>query len=791
MDKHISKIPNLITNDNTKDEYNFNYNLFVQKKNNKRKNISKTYYSKDSSQNYSIENKRENKNSSMEIGFKAEKENIYSLSSRLNSTKNINKKNKLIKNEYNYEICHTDCNCKVKLNSLNASHKKMESIKINKKIKIFTNFEPENKSLILCKNNYIQKPLLFKTFRKSINTIDNNYIKRKIFVYSLKNKEKSKMTSKNNSINFNNNSNNFNIIKNIRKKIYSSLKRKSITPRKNNLISSVNDTKPSKISIKKRYKSVQHDSIKIENKLNINTHNRKYNILEDSIHNTNIIKKNSLNNNAKNHNISSFICYDDKNKNIISSREQVIEDKIKELNNEALKFKEERQKVKDIKNEYEKLQKKLFENIDDFTKKKEEFEKYKQNEINNLNKERKNMLLDNKFIMTTKMQNKSLELEVKKNEEIIAQLKNQINELLLIIKNKDTEIKNLQKIINDKNLVKKENSIQNKKEKNNGSDNNSLVNINKKEKRTKVLNNSENNNNSKYFKIKKINKNTKDFSLLFNNNLLEQRNSNKIKNNDHKNKELYYSHVIFDDQNKSSNNISYSFNNSNKINGKSSEVFNSNFEQDSNYNNNNNFNKNIISKLKISINTNSKKIFSKIDSNKSFNNSSIIKNNTIENYQNKDLHSNQIHFKVNKNLRSSLKVKATLINNKINDKNNHPIANNTNLDNNSVKNSFNLKKIDKNNDLERNNYDFIIPEKYIEINKNNNEIPEALNANKNDNTTFYHNNDGNFEISYNDGTSIMKYKEGKIERFSNDNKENINCNIISQNSLNNKTNNII
>ena len=677
MDKHKSKIPNLITNDNMEDEYNFNYNLLVQKINDKRKNISKTHFLKGS-----IENKRDNNNSSNEIGFNAEKENNYSLSSRINSTKNINKKNKLIKNDQNYEISHTDCNCEIKLNSLNDSHKKMESIKIDKKIKSFIHFEPEEKSLILCKNNYTQKPLLFKALRKSINTFDSNYIKRKILMHYLNNKEKSKMISKNNSINYNNNSKIFYRTKKFKKKIYSSLKRKSITPRINNFILSVNKAKPSKISIRKRYRSVQHNSFKIGNKMNIDTHKRTYNILEDNLHNTNITKKNSLNKNSKNHSNSDFICYDDKNKNIISSREQIIEDKIKELDKEVLKFKEERKKVKDIRNEYEKLQKKLFENIDDFTKKKEEFEKYKQNEINNLNKERKNMLLDNKFIMNAKIQNKSLELEVKKNEEIIVQLKNQINELHLIIKNKDNEIKNLQKIINDKNLVKKENSIQNKKEKNIGNDNNRIINISKKDNKAKVLNNSENNNNSKYFKIKKINKNTKDFSLLFNNSLLEQRNTNKIINNENKNKELYYSNIIYDEYNKSNNSISYSFNNSNKISKKSSEVFNPNFKQGLNYNNNINKNKNK-SKIKLSTNTTSKKIFSKIDSNKLFNNSSIIKNNTIENYQNKDSHKNQILFKIKKNIRSSLKIKADFINNKINDKNNHSTINNTNLDNKS------------------------------------------------------------------------------------------------------------
>ena len=60
------------------------------------------------------------------------------------------------------------------------------------------------------------------------------------------------------------------------------------------------------------------------------------------------------------------------------------------------------------------MQTKLLKDIEDFVKKKEEFEKFKQNEINNLNKERKNMLLDNKYISNARNQNKSLESEIKK-----------------------------------------------------------------------------------------------------------------------------------------------------------------------------------------------------------------------------------------------------------------------------------------------------------------------------------------------------------------------------------------
>ena len=139
-------------------------------------------------------------------------------------------------------------------------------------------------------------------------------------------------------------------------------------------------------------------------------------------------------------------------------------------------------------------------------------------------------------------------------------------------------------------------------------------------------------------------------------------------------------------------------------------------------------------------------------------------------------------------------------------------------------NNINDKELKSQN---KNNYDFIIPEKYIEIDKNNNNITNILNINgnnisiyannkkeirypdgrkqiiysdnhqiiyyKNGNikqifnngkTVFYNYNEEKVETSYENGIKIVKYKNGKMERFSKDNKENRTNNCISNSNYN-------
>ena len=140
-----------------------------------------------------------------------------------------------------------------------------------------------------------------------------------------------------------------------------------------------------------------------------------------------------------------------KKKKNISSKDQIIKTKIKELTEEIEKFKEERNKITLLKNEYEILSKKLMKDIEEFNNKKEEFEKYKQNEIESIKSKKiiplnQSLNLDNnsnKVIMSLKAQNQTLIQNNKKDKETIKSLKMKIIDLENTIKQKDNEIKKM------------------------------------------------------------------------------------------------------------------------------------------------------------------------------------------------------------------------------------------------------------------------------------------------------------------------------------------------------------
>ena len=523
-----------------------------------------------------------------------------------------------------------------------------------------------------------------------------------------------------------------------------------------------------------------------------------------------------------------------KNNNKISAKSQMMEEKIKELEFETFKFREERNKVNELKLQYEKLQSKLFNDIEDFSKKKEEFEKFKQNEINNINKERKNMFIYNKFINNLKNQNKSLEVEIKKNEEEISQLKMKIEELKLIIKNKDVEIKNLQKILNDKNSCKKIPPVQKLKDIENDNENiNTLGNLNKKNNSVKIFNNVEKNYslcNPKALKVKKINitNNNKNKNIILSNNnsIIEQKDSShifkkyKFNNKENNNDE---SKISINSNKINNKSLIYNPGFKRKINMDNCSCYSMNIRQDSDYNSN---------------------IFSNINNSKiePIKNSTLNNNNyTIKNYQNKNktlsIKNNFIYPIQCKLKKNSSKKIYEFINKKINKKNYK-----TNISDNE---KINKESLDINEDIQsiqselatsnnqennnNNNYDFIIPEKYIEKN-NNNQIVKILNLNGNniafysnnkkeitypdgkkqvifdDNhqiiyynngdikqifnngkTVFFNFNDGKVETLYENGIKIVKYKNGRMERFFNEfneDKENLHNNIISQSNFN-------
>ena len=859
MDKEEGNILNLINK-----EIN---NLPIMNRQDELKNCSKTENSKII--NINIKRISNDKNNNSLIERKPYVSRRQKKCKVLNNITTLSK-DELFKNNYSLKINNTDNdkennikklnnainNINIKLNSSINNINNIETIKINRKNKRSINFDYENKS-----HNNKKIRIFSRSFKKYQSSIDNNNINRKIYIYSDRNRPRLKTLTNNNTDtnqNINLNSYNNNTRPN-KKRIFSSLKIKSKS-KINDFSLSNNYYKFSKIKNKKRYNSVQHSSsknecLKVNKKLDISTigHINNYNNNSINIKKKSFSLKKSKNiNNLKNNSFINSNCNSNnkKQRNILSPKEKIIELKIKELDNETLKFREERNKVNELKIEYEKLQAQLFKDIDDFVKKKEEFEKFKQNEINNINKERKNMLLDNKFILNVKNQSKLLELEVKKNEETIVQLKIQISELQLIIKNKDNEIKNLQKIINENNLNKNISSVKKIKEIKIGNDNTKIFSlINKKNNSVKFLNNTEKINdiyNAKTFKkiniIKNKNNGSRSNNISNNNSILGQKNSCRLfkkkynKENNNINKDFFSSHVINNDSCISSSNIS------NRINNKSSLVFNPSLLKNSVYDSisYNNVNLRSESNNNMSINN------SKIESIKSIKSTFIINsnNNTINNYQNKNESNknknnyiNPIQCKLKKNLKNSCRLKNEIIRVNSNLVNTSYIKSETDTNNNYIipKINENLEQNILKESTHNNSNDFVIPEKYIEIDKNNNnKIIKLLNINGN-NIAIYSNNkkeitypDGMRQIIYDDnhqiiyynngdmkqifnngktvfydckeqkietlyenGIKIVKYKNGGMERLLSDNKENLNNNNnIAELNVNFSSNNI-
>ena len=167
-----------------------------------------------------------------------------------------------------------------------------------------------------------------------------------------------------------------------------------------------------------------------------------------------------------------------------SHKEQIIQQKINELNVEIINFKEERNKINKLKEEYEKLQNKLIEDIQQFNDKKEEFEIYRQNEINKIKQDKKKYIAEHRNINDIKLNYRNMVISSKKDKEIIKNLKSQISDLKNLIKSKPNIFENKinrnstnkinMSIINQKNN-KKKNNLQSST---NNSNNNILINNN-------------------------------------------------------------------------------------------------------------------------------------------------------------------------------------------------------------------------------------------------------------------------------------------------------------------------
>ena len=180
---------------------------------------------------------------------------------------------------------------------------------------------------------------------------------------------------------------------------------------------------------------------KYSDKININK-NRKFSLHEErmyeprsSLHRKKSIsiyddeeEDHKLTNRSNFNNNTAFEIKVNKSK-FISAKEQLIMVKIKELNHETQRFKEERKKVMSLKEEYEQLQTKLLQDIEDFNEKKNKFELYVLSENEKLQKDRKDFINESKFLTNLKQQNHSLAANNKIYQKKIKNLTEKIIEL--------------------------------------------------------------------------------------------------------------------------------------------------------------------------------------------------------------------------------------------------------------------------------------------------------------------------------------------------------------------------
>lgn len=222
----------------------------------------------------------------------------------------------------------------------------------------------------------------------------------------------------------------------------------------------------------KEYKEEKEEkNEKDEKEEKVETEAQKEEEGEDHQHINNIISDINVNNNIDIEPKESQLCAPIQINNITSNsrdtstlsiKEQKIDQQIKQLNIEIVKFKEERQKVFRLKNEYEKLHYKLQEDLNSFNLRKKEFETYRENEIKKLQKEKKNMMQEIKSFNNLKVQNQNLTMNAKRDKEQIENLKNQI--LKIQNENKQKEINNklmIDKLKKQLEDAKKENNLTN------------------------------------------------------------------------------------------------------------------------------------------------------------------------------------------------------------------------------------------------------------------------------------------------------------------------------------------
>ena len=343
----------------------------------------------------------------------------------------------IVNNVNNFKECEQNKQCNIlKKNTNNVKSIRNTDIKTAKNNSIYnTNIEKSHSFYIKRRNsptdNQINNKNINNYSTNELKKFENNEIVPSI-TNEIKNSGKAQLIKKNNT-NFDGN--------------YLINSMKKIIPIHINeaLNNSLNEDKDNNLNIN----------------LNINQEINNINYTADpnterKINNNNNNNSEVLKNNQENNLISEIKV---KKKRTNQLKEQLIQEKIRELDEETKKFKEERNKITELKNEYEKLSQKLLNDIDEFNLKKEQYEKFRQMDSSRGGKMLNSPLIfsENKIISSLKMQNQSLLLSSKKDKETIKELRNQIINLENIINQKNEEIKIYKKIINNNNENKYDN----------------------------------------------------------------------------------------------------------------------------------------------------------------------------------------------------------------------------------------------------------------------------------------------------------------------------------------------
>ena len=198
---------------------------------------------------------------------------------------------------------------------------------------------------------------------------------------------------------------------------------------------------------KTRNENLYIDKENNKNLLNFisNLENLKTPIKIDYVPNPIIENKENHNNNNNKDNDCNNINVNQNNKfqDIKNKNNEIFDLKLNELEFEIKKSKEERLKIEKLKIEYEELQLQLKKDIEDFSKKKDEFEKFREIELKKIEHDKKSYNL-------IQEKNNLLILSSKKDKETIEQLKRKIAKLQEENKLKEIENKRLKDQIKSK-----------------------------------------------------------------------------------------------------------------------------------------------------------------------------------------------------------------------------------------------------------------------------------------------------------------------------------------------------